>query len=307
MSAILGGFKVERVDVRSLLPRRAIAWQAVICLVIALMIAGFVLAAMVGRTMLHVPRKHAPPSIAALEAAIIANDGVELRGSWFGQGAGSLGCVIILHGLGESRAAAIGYAQMFQRAAYSVLTPDSRGHGESRGKYVTYGLLEKGDVKQWTSWMREQGCKRIYGLGESLGAVVLLQSLPITPEFRAVVAESSFAEFRTYRIQRLQLRTHSAFLASIAVDLGLAYARIVDHIDLTGISPRQSISSTSTPVLLIEDMKDDNTSPADSQLLASAVRGAHELWLVPNAGHTGAASAAPDEFRRRVLEWFASH
>jgi fermentation-respiration switch protein FrsA (DUF1100 family) len=290
-----------------MLPLKTIALLAGVCLVMAATIAGWVVAAMVSHAMLEVPRKHEPASAGALEAAIIADDGVELRGSWFAQGKGSMGCVMVLHGLGESRAASAGYAQIFQRAGYAVLTPDSRGHGESGGKYVTYGLLEKGDVQRWASWLREQGCNRIYGLGESLGGLVLIQSLPITPEFRAIVAESSFAEFRAYRIQRLQQRTHSAFLARIAVDLGLAYARMIQHIDLRGVSPRHSIGLTSTPVLLIQGMKDENTSPADSQLLAASASGPHELWMVPNAGHSAAAAVAPEEFDRRVLEWFASH
>jgi hypothetical protein len=31
------------------------------------------------------------------------------------------------------------------------------------------------------------------------------------------------------------------------------------------------------------------------------------LWLVPDAVHTGAWAAAPVEFPRRVLGWFAAH
>ncbi len=272
------------------------------------MLVVFGVAALVGRAMLHVPRKHAPLSTGgALDTSIIAADGATLRGSWFGQAASPQGCVIVLHGLGESRAASAGYAQMFQRAGYAVLAPDSRGHGESGGETVTYGLLEKFDVQRWASWMREQGCQRIFGLGESLGAEVLIQSLPVTKEFRAVVAESSLADFRATRIQRLQRRVHSEPVARLAVDLGLAYARLVNHIDLASISPRRSIAETSTPVLLIHGMKDLKTSPSNAELLARAAGGAHDLWLVPNAGHTQAASVAPDEFRRRVLEWFAQH
>lgn len=298
---------MKRANVRPGLLRGAIVLRVIVILAIGAMIAAVGVAAVVSRAMLHVPRKHTRPSAAAFEAAIIATDGAQLRGSWFDQGGESQGCVMVLHGLGESRAASVGYARIFQKAGYAVLTPDSRGHGESGGEYITYGILEKLDVKRWASWMREQGCRRIFGLGESLGAEVLIQSLPITKEFRAVVAESALADFRPTRIQRLQRRIHSEVLATIAVDLGLAYSRLVHHIDLASISPRHSIAATSTPVLLIHGMKDAKTPATDSQLLAGAAGGAHDLWLVPNAGHAEAASAAPDEFRRRVLDWFANH
>jgi hypothetical protein len=31
------------------------------------------------------------------------------------------------------------------------------------------------------------------------------------------------------------------------------------------------------------------------------------LWLAPGAGHTNASAIAPEEFRKRVLDWFKAH
>lgn len=32
--------------------------------------------------------------------------------------------------------------------------------------------------------------------------------------------------------------------------------------------------------------------------------GVMEFWQVPSAGHTGAFGREPEEFKRRVVEWF---
>src|SRR6185295_3975118 len=102
----------------------------------------------------------------------------------------------LLHGISDSRLGVTGFAPMFVPERYSVLAPDSRGHGRSGGEFVTYGLLEKYDVLAWAHWMRREGCERIYGLGESLGASILIQAAAVEPVFRAIVAECPFADLR---------------------------------------------------------------------------------------------------------------
>ena len=198
---------------------------------------------------------------------------------------------------------------MFLTQGYPVLVPDSRAHGESGGEFVTYGLLEKYDVIVWARWMSSQGCHKVYGLGESLGASILIQAAAVEPIFAAIVAECPYADLREmaeYRMRQfLRLpRFIGVPAAKIVVISGMAYADLVDGLDFRKVSPVNSISHTATPILLIHGLNDSRTPPSQSQKLAAA-NPRDMLWLVPNANHTGALAAAPDEFRRRVLGWFA--
>ena len=86
----------------------------------------------------------------------------------------------------------------------------------------------------------------------------------------------------------------------------MLYARWADGLNLSQVSPVNAIGHVTTPILLIHGLNDSETPPYNSEELAHA-NPRDPLWLVPNAGHTGAAAAAPDEFRRRVLAWFAEH
>jgi dipeptidyl aminopeptidase/acylaminoacyl peptidase len=72
------------------------------------------------------------------------------------------------------------------------------------------------------------------------------------------------------------------------------------------VSRIESMRRTSTPTLLIHGLADSRTPYWHSQALARA-SAQSVLWLVSNAEHTAAYSAAPAEFRRRVLGWFAIH
>jgi hypothetical protein len=86
----------------------------------------------------------------------------------------------------------------------------------------------------------------------------------------------------------------------------ITFAKYRYGLDLRQVSPLESMRRTSTPTLLIHGLEDSRTPYWHSQALARA-SARSVLWLVPNAEHTAAYSAAPTEFRRRVLAWFAGH
>jgi fermentation-respiration switch protein FrsA (DUF1100 family) len=214
---------------------------------------------------------------------------------------------MVLHGIADSRVSSVGFAPMFLNEGYAVLAPDSRAHGASGGQFVTYGLLEKYDVVAWAAWMRSAGCGKIYGLGESLGASILIQAAAIQPALAGIAAECPYADLQEVARYRVRRMTHApAFLAGMVVNSAMLYARWVDGLNLSQVSPVSAIAHASTPILLIHGLRDYRTPPYNSVELAHA-NPRDVLWLVPNAGHTGASAVEPEEFRRRVLAWFAEH
>jgi len=293
-------------------------WTGIILAAIVL-VALTGAAALVCNFSLHVPRRPPglPPVALYPDAAwrtvrIRASDGVALEGWFVRPGAHPGGrCVMVLHGIADSRIGAAGFAPMFLAAGYSVLLPDSRGHGRSGGELVTFGLLEKYDVLDWAHWMRGQGCAATYGLGESLGASVLIQAAAVEPAFRAVAAESAFADLSAageIRVRRL-LPLPDAIAARAAwflVASGLAYARVRYGLDFRQVAPVEAMRQTRTPILLIHGIEDQRTPCWHSQRLAQANANA-ALWLVPHADHVSASSVDPQGFRQRVLDWFARH
>lgn len=261
---------------------------------------------------LHVTRRTGPKPIGAEPVQIVADDRANLKAWWFNSKTPNGGCVIVLHGIADSRASSSGFAPMFLRPGYSVLAPDSRAHGESGGKFVTYGLLEKYDVVLWAHWMQRHGCQRIYGLGESLGASVLIQAIAVGPVFNAIVAESPYADLQHMAKYRLKQSVRlpaplSGIVASGVVKAGMLYARLFDKLDFSQVAPMESLRASATPVLLIHGTGDTRTPPEESQRLASVRQNSIDLWLVPHGGHTDASSVAPSEFQARVLHWFSKH
>lgn len=250
------------------------------------------------------------------DVSVAAEDGVTLR-AWFVRPANRNGdAVILLHGVADNRMGMLGYADLLLRHGFAVLLPDARAHGQSGGDAVTYGAKEAGDVRSWFNWVKQAESPRcVDGLGNSMGAAVLLESLSTTPGFCAVVAESPFADFREAAFIRMGQWTGTGpwigrTVLRPAVESGLLYARWVYGADLGQDSPQDSVAASRVPVLLIHGKRDDNLPAYNSEMILTRSRSRGNevvLWEPAEAGHTGAAEAEPDEYERRVIGWFEAH
>jgi alpha-beta hydrolase superfamily lysophospholipase len=236
-------------------------------------------------------------------------DGVTLQAWLFTPAQPNGGAVLVLHGNGARRDSMMPHVRYLLAAGYTVLTPDSRAHGASGGDIETYGLREAADARGWLDLLASlHGNRRLYGLGESLGAVILIEALPREKRLRAVVADCPFATFEEAAYNRLAQRLYLPRPAAWApLQLGLVYSRAVYGVDLRQVSPIAAIRRSVTPVLLIHGTEDNATPPFHSRHLREANPGATELWEVPGAGHTQSRALRPDEYRRRVIAWFRGH
>ena len=110
---------------------------------------------------LHVPRQTPPPAQAAdalarrtnstwTEMQVRAPDGVTLAGWLFTPRVPNGAAVIALHGVADSRLGMLAHAEFLLRSGFTVLVPDSRGHGASDKAAITYGVREATDIRCWS-------------------------------------------------------------------------------------------------------------------------------------------------------------
>jgi uncharacterized protein len=247
------------------------------------------------------------------DLSVTATDGSHLQG-WFARPARANGdAVMLLHGVGDNREGMMGFAELFLSNGFAVLVPDSRAEGESGGDFPTYGVKESDDVHRWFEWLViQQHPKCVFGMGESMGAAILLQSVKKENRFCAVVAESSFASFRQVAYVRVGQFFHAgAWLGRIvlrpAVEAAFLYGRLTRGINLADASPESSVVGSRVPILLIHGLADTNIPVQQSERIRAHDPAGMALWEVPLAGHCGAVNAAGQEFNTRVLGWFTSH
>lgn len=247
------------------------------------------------------------------EVSITASDSVVLK-AWYIHPPNSNGNTVVLaHGITDNREGVAGYAELFLKHGYAVLLPDARAHGESGGELATYGVKEADDLHRWVSWLYTHDSPQcVYGFGESYGAALVLQSMTMEARYCAVVVEDAFSTAREMSYERVSGPLHLSdwfgrTLGQPVIAAAAFYSRVRYGVDLLQPSPLDAVKRSSVPVLLIHGQLDRTINPRHSVILAQAAPDHVQLWLVPNAWHTGAWSVAHDEFESRVLAWFSQH
>ena len=235
-----------------------------------------------------------------------------LRAWWFVPQAKARGTVIVLHGQADNRAAMLGLAELLLGDRYRVLTPDARAHGTSGGGLATYGVIERDDLRAWAAWAEEQFPDQcVFAAGASMGAAILIETLPDVP-FCAAVADSSFAALPPLAQGRIGAALHlpralHATIAGPIVWTAVWYTRLRHGVSLTAASPVRRLTQARVPVLVIHGTDDREIPVADARALAAANPRFVTLWLVNGATHTQGWATAPREYPARVLRFLAAH
>ena len=194
------------------------------------------------------------------------------------------------------------YARFLARHGYGVLLLDRRGQGGSEGDPNSYGWDGQHDVAAAIAFLGnrpEIDPERIGAIGFSVGGEVLLETAATTPELRAVVSEG--AGFRSIREFR-HVAAARWFTLPLAFVVTLSTAIFSDRLpppdlaDLVArIAPR--------PVLLIQ-AEDGVGGEELNGIYRQAAGPTAELWTVPDSSHVGGIDAQPEEYQRRVTDFF---
>ncbi|MFP4355364.1 MAG: alpha/beta hydrolase [Phycisphaerae bacterium] len=110
------------------------------------------------------------------------------------------GTVVMLHGMGESKANYLSVGEHLVGLGYNAILPDLRRHGKSDGQYVTHGIKERFDVSTIVDRLLREGAvnEPIYAAGVNLGAVVALQYAAVDRRVEGVMAVDPYVDLKSY-------------------------------------------------------------------------------------------------------------
>ena len=254
------------------------------------------------------PENHPAASDLPYEAvAFPARDGLAIH-AWFlpVDAAETRGTVILLHGHSGILESDIEIAAALRGAGYNILQLELRGYGESEGEFITFGAHECLDVLGALDFLASRGIHRVGVLGFSMGGAVAIRTAAESEAIRAVVTEGLYRQLESVmaawaRDRNLPLAGPLHTLA--ALSLRLANRRL--GLDLTQSDPIRWVGRIAPrPILFIQGGRDPFVPMADFEALWRAAGEPKERWLVPEAGHRRADRMCPQEYHRRVIDFF---
>ena len=226
--------------------------------------------------------------------------------------------IIMVHGdntnRGDAKTGMLGLARELNRQGFGILMLDLRGRGDSPSEISSAGYFERLDLQGASDFLVSHGAdrSRIGVLGFSLGGVVALLAGSNPNSFGAVVSDSAFAD-----LGLMLKNSMTGFKRPLRAWLpGMEFmARTLYGIDVREISPARAIARSDTPVLIIHGEEDSEVPVEHARLLGRAIgasfdeieMGQESVWIVPDAGHTGAFRTQPNTYIQKIVKFFEAH
>jgi len=248
-----------------------------------------------------------PPSNRGIpyeEVSVTTEDGFSLAGWFIPSQNGAV--VIAQHGLFGHRDNMLDDAELLYQHGYGVLLSSFRAHDVNEGELVTYGKNEVKDMEAWYQLLLTRtdiDHDRIGILGESMGGMVTIFYSAQNTHIRAVVLHSAAPSIDAAANKAIE---HYFNLPPFPfVPLTIWWGEQMAGFDSSQIDATRMIGQISPRPVLIMMGGQDDTIPAESgQWLYDAANEPKELWYLPEAGHHGFPEVAPEEYERRVTEFF---
>jgi pimeloyl-ACP methyl ester carboxylesterase len=237
---------------------------------------------------------------------VVTKDSIALKG-WFVHAMQSpvRGSIFILHGIADSKFSQQKMMELLCNNGFNCILFDHRAHGESGGKFCTFGYFEKYDYSTvLDTIMADYPMAGSFGiLGHSLGAAISVQVMAYDQRFCCGVIESSFADLRQIAHDYLKQKT-SVPLPFIA-DMALAESERIAHFQVDSVSPANAALRIVKPVMFVHGLKDERISPEYGRSVYDNIQSPVKIWYpIPDAGHNNLSKFGGEEYQRKIVEFF---
>lgn len=241
------------------------------------------------------------------EIAFQTADRVTLHGWWIPSDQ-SPRTIIFLHGYHGSMDYDLPLVSSFNQHGFNVMMFDFRGHNRSEGRLTTIGALERKDASAAIALAQAKGSIWIGLLGFSMGGRVAILSAADGAQINAVVSDCAPARLTTAIAGELVKRHIPIFAARICARLAVFGASILSGTNLFIHEPiLQAAKLGGKPVYFIQGMKDPFITQDEFSRMTLCAGENARTWMVPDAGHCEIPLLLPEEYRLKIIEFFAQN
>jgi len=238
-----------------------------------------------------------------------SRDGLKLVG-WFLPAEHARGTLLLVHGFRSNHRNDFGlFYPYYHSLGFNILAVDQRTHGESEGKYITFGVKERFDMLDWTRYLYDRfGAEhRVILDGVSMGATTVLMALGtgLPANVRGVIADSGFTSPYDQFVHMCKDRFHLPLHPLMEIS-GL-FLKYLAGFDAREYSTVTALQQSTLPVLFFHGGHDNFVLLRCTETNYAVCRGEKQLITVPEAGHCGSymldrprCQAALEEFLNKV-------
>ncbi len=237
--------------------------------------------------------------------SITSRDGLKLRGRLYLRGGPEAPVDLCFHGWRATGLRDFSGGGLFLLGErHNVLLVDQRAQGDSEGRTMAFGVMERWDCLAWLEYIQNRlelrGPVTLYGVSMGAATVLLTSALPLPGNVRCIIADSPYS-------------SPAAILGKVSRDMGLPEkpalammrfgAALFGGFSFDGVNCMEAVKHTRVPILLIHGEEDRFVPLEMSREIAAANPEMIRLVTFPGAGHGLSYLTDTERYRHEVSEF----
>lgn len=189
-------------------------------------------------------------------------DGLKLHATYFPpikEGENKKRVVICFHGYtSKGLSDFTGLSDYYFRHGYAMLHPDARAHGESEGKYIGFGCLDRKDALGWIDWVIKK-CGTdveifLHGISMGGATVLMASGLQLPPQVKGIISDGGFTSPKEVFTYVLKTMYHLPAFPIIPL-ANIANKKLAGY-GMDECNAKREVAKAKVPILFIHGSKD---------------------------------------------------
>ena len=236
---------------------------------------------------------------------ITSSDGIKLA-AWYVSVENAHGTVVCMHGYHGSPMSDFSLAvRFFHERGWNVLLPHERAHGESGGKYLTFGIKERFDCRDWAAAINRKNGSALpiilYGVSMGAATVLMASGTKLSENVKFIIADCGYTSPRDEVAHVLKTSYHLPLSPTLAISDMLA--RVLAGFGLSEYSTLDALSVNTIPVLFIHGDADTFVPPYMTEQNYEVCKAPKELLIVHGSPHAVNYALGRKEYEKKIIEW----
>jgi len=236
-------------------------------------------------------------------------DGLNLVGYYIAPAQKSDKLVVLVHGYGVDGKYMADFAQYYREKGFHVFMADNRGHGQSEGRYIGMGWLDRLDQMHWLDLLVEKLGSDIrivlHGVSMGAAAVMMMSGETLPAQVECIVEDCGYTS--AYDEFKVQMNHMFHLPAFPILPLTSLICRIFVGYSFKKASAINQLKKCSRPVLFIHGDADNFVPVSMVHPLYETARCGKDLLIVKDAKHAQSYLKEPEMYQQKLEEFFAQY
>lgn len=236
---------------------------------------------------------------------IQSDDGLKLHATLLKNEQASKKTVICFHGYTScSTNDYVALSKFYYEQGFNILLVDERAHGQSEGKYIGFGVLDRKDALKWIDYsiklFGDDNIIFLHGISMGAATVLMTSGLELPDNVKTIVADCGFTSAydvfshilkRDYHIPKFPIMNLTDLLTKITAGYG--------YKDVTTLG---EVAKTKVPIIFIHGDKDDFVPVWMSEQNYKVCTSDKQLLIVEGADHAEAYYIDKEAYEKAIID-----